>query len=164
MLLKKYAVLLCIASVATFSACKKNTDVSSAGTTPDDKVKDTVVLDSKDIYLWYNQIPTNFDGKSYADPDKIMKAIRQYSVVTGFTGPVDRWSFGIKKTDWDNLSSGVAGDFGLGVFFLTDGDLRVKSVESQSAAGHAGIHRGWRVKKINGRTNITIANSDFIVQ
>jgi len=163
MLLKKYSILLCIASMVIFSACKKNTDATSTATTADDKVKDTVVLDSKDIYLWYNQIPATFNGRSYDDPNKIMEAIRQYSVVTGFTNSVDRWSFGIKKTDWNNLSSGISDDFGLGVFFFADGDLRVKSVESQSAAGHAGIHRGWRVKKINGSTNITIANSDFIV-
>ena len=164
MLLKKYSVFLCIVSIAIFSECKKNTDATSAGTTADDKVKDTVVLDSKDIYLWYNQIPANFNGRSYDDPNKIMEAIRQYSVVTGFTNPVDRWSFGIKQVDWNNLSSGISGDFGLGVFFFAQTDLRVKSVEGKSAAGKAGIKRGWKITKINGSTNIDTSNANFIVQ
>ena len=48
-------------------------------------------------------------------------------------------------------------------FFRVDGDLRVKLVERLSPAGIAGVQRGWRITKINGNTNITIANSDFIV-
>ncbi len=158
-----YILACCFAAIMFFSACKKNNTPTVAGTISD-KVKDTVVLDSRDVYLWYNQIPASFNGREYADPDTIMRAIHKYSIEPGFTTAVDRWSFAIKQTEWNNVSSGIAGDFGLSVFFLTDEDLRVKSVESQSPAGVAGIHRGWKVKKINGSVNITISNADFIVQ
>jgi hypothetical protein len=118
---------------------------------------------AEDIYLWYNQIPSNFNPRQYADPDKVMQAIRAFSVEPGFTQPVDRWSFGIKQSVWDDVSSGVAGDFGINVFFRAEGDLRVKNIEPNSAAGKAGIRRGWRITKINNNTNMTTSNADFIV-
>lgn len=68
----------------------------------------------------------------------------------------------MKQTDWNNLSNGVSADFGMNVFFMQEGDLRVKSVERGSPAGVAGIHRGWRITKINGSTNITTSNASFI--
>ena len=137
-----------------------------------DVIKDSVLLFTKELYLWYNQIPASFNARSYDDPAKIMEAIHPYSIEPGFTQPVDKWSFAMKKTEWDNLSGGLSdafaglnstGDFGLGVFFLSEGDLRVKSVEKLSPAGLAGIHRSWRVTMINGNSNLTTSNAAFIV-
>lgn len=170
-------------AVSLLSACKKTQDVPAttptptptpvAVTTDPEKIKDSTLLYSKDVYLWYNQIPATFDARSYADPVAIMTAIRQYSIEPGFSAAVDRWSFAMKKTDWDNLSGGLGttfgatsaatGDFGMGVFFNAEGDLRVKSVERASPSGLTGIHRGWRITKINGSTNITTSNSSVIV-
>jgi C-terminal processing protease CtpA/Prc len=177
-------LILFVLAVSMLTACKKGNDVV-APTTPTptptpvavtvdpEKVKDSVLLYTKDLYQWYNQIPSTFDARSYADPSAIMTAIRQYSIEPGFSTPVDRWSFAMKKTAWDSLSGGLSstfsgtdatnGDFGLGVFFNTEGDLRVKSVEKESPAGLAEIHRSWRITKINGSTNISTSNSAFIV-
>src|SRR5690606_14658368 len=124
---------------------------------------DTTIEYARDIYLWNTQIPDTFNARAYADPDAIMEGIRAYSMEQGFSDPVDRYSFGMKQTDWNNLSSGVVSDFGLNIFFLEDGDLRVRMVEPLSPAGQAGIRRGWRLTKIAGSTDITFANSDFIV-
>ena len=46
---------------------------------------------------------------------------------------------------------------------MAPGDLRVKSVEKESPAGKAGIRRGWRITKVEGNTDITSANADFLV-
>jgi C-terminal processing protease CtpA/Prc len=150
---------------ALVSSCKK--DKGGGGGTPPpvvkDKVKDTTIQYTRDIYLWYQQIPSSFNEQSYADPNKIMEAIRKYSTEPGFPQAVDRWSFAMKQAEWDDVSGGIAGDFGFSVFFRAEGDLRVKYVERASPAGVKGMHRGWRVTKINGSTNITTANSDFIV-
>ncbi len=176
---------LIILSLGSLIACKKNVDVPAptsaitpaaapvAVTVDPNKIKDSVLLYSKDIYLWNNQIPSTFDARSFADPIAIMMAIRQYSIEPGFSAPVDRWSFAMKKTEWDNLSGGLGstfagtkaanGDFGLTVFFFSQGDLRVKSVEKESPAGRAGIRRSWRVTKINGNSNIETSNATFIV-
>lgn len=165
-----------------FSACKKNKDVlavtpppaSGGGTSTTvspQVIKDSVLLVSKDIYLWNNQIPGSFNVQSFADPAAIMTAIHPFSIETGFTAPVDRWSFAMKKTEWDLLSAGMssistttaAGDLGFSVFFKATGDLRVRLVEPNGPAGLAGIRRGWRITAINNNTNITTANADFIV-
>lgn len=176
----KYKVNLlpvfCLALIAVFSSCKKTKDNTPTmpptdSTTIADKAKDSALSDSRDFYLWYTQIPSSFNAHSYADPGAVMVALRAYSMEPGFTAPVDKWSFGVLKKDWNQLSGGIGdvnnvnvdGDFGFSVFFRVDGDLRVKLVEPQSPAGLAGIQRGWRVTKINGNTSMTIANSDFIV-
>ena len=158
----RYLIILLLV-INLFTACQKSYNPTDTATTADDKLKDSVLQYARDIYLWYNQIPASFNARSYADPAAIMTAIQQYSMEPGFTKPVDRWSFAMKKTEWDNLSNGISADFGMGIFFLVEGDLRVKSVERESPAGKAGIHRGWRITKINGNTNITTGNSDFIV-
>ena len=162
--MKKHLVWSLLLGLGLFSACKKD-DVSEpeSPTTNTDQLKDTVLAYSKDIYLWYNQIPSTFNAHSYEDADKIMTAIRQYSMEPGFAQPVDRWSFAIPKNEWDDISAGISGDFGLGVFFRTEGDLRVKLVEKDSPADRLGIHRGWRITKINGNSNIATSNSNFIV-
>lgn len=168
---KKQCLLIGLAGLVLFQACKKKdlTDNINPSPTPPSSgnssasaIKDSTLSYSKDIYLWYSQIPGTFNAQSYADPNAIMEAIRQYSNEPGFSAPVDKWSFGMKQTDWDNLSNGVSADFGMNVFFRKEGDLRVKSVERSSPAGIAGIHRGWKITKINGSTDITTANADFI--
>ena len=164
-----------IAFMVAISSCKKNVDTpgpvppQDSGTAASN-AKDSALMVSKDFYLWYSQIPSNFNPQSYNDPNDVMVALRAYSKENG--APVDRWSFGVLKKDWNLLSGGFGniyntaaeGDFGFSVFFNVDGDLRVKLVERLSPAGMAGIQRGWRITKINGSTDITIANTDFIVQ
>jgi C-terminal processing protease CtpA/Prc len=171
-LIRSHFAFVCVIILASLQACKKEdlknnlTPGDSIPTTPvsiADQLKDTALAYSKDIYLWYNQIPASFNARSYADLDKLMTGIRQYSTEAGFSQPVDRWSFAIKQTEWDNISSGIAGDFGLNIFFMAPGDLRVKSVEKESPAGKAGIRRGWRITKVAGSTDITSSNADFLV-
>lgn len=176
-------ILYFIFSVGVFSACKKAKEVTTPPppppvvTPPSTGLTGQALVDSafyyaKDIYLWANQIPSTFNTSSFADPNLLMEGIRQYSIEPGFSQAVDRWSFGIKQSEWDNLSAGIgsinnnsaaSGDFGLTVFFKSEGDLRVRLVERESPAGKAGIVRGWRIIKINGNTNITTGNSNFIV-
>lgn len=166
----KYRVLCSAVMIILISqSCKKEksssvvTPPTDTASTADDKIKDTAISYSRDIYLWNTHIPDTFKTQDCADPNAIMEGIRRYSIEPGFTDPVDRYSFAAKQSDWDNISSGIAQDFGLNVFFRQDGDLRVRFVEPLSAAGKAGIHRGWRLTKINGSTDITIANAKYII-
>jgi C-terminal processing protease CtpA/Prc len=168
--------LLLIFLFGIFNSCKKNVDAPAPA--PADSTQlaqtalDSALKDAQSFYLWYSQIPSTFNALSYSDPNTVMTATRAYSIEPGFgTTPVDRWSFGVLQTDWNQLSGGIGtatgtaatGDFGLNVFFLVDGNLRVKLVYPQSPAGVAGVQRGWQVTAINGSTNITIANATFIV-
>ena len=162
--------------IGLISSCKKTKDTpvdpgNSDSTALAAKAKDSALIASRDFYLWYKNIPSTFNAQSYNDPNAVMVAIRAYSNEPGYSSPVDKWSFGVLKTDWNQLSGGIGsintvatdGDFGFSVFFRVEGDLRVKLVERLSPAGLAGVERGWRITKINGNTNITISNADFIV-
>jgi len=169
MILKKSMPLLVIAGMLTIISCSKEKSFDSSGVlpptdsvNPNRLLNDTAVEYSRDIYLWYNQIPANFDGSQYADPNKVMNAIRQYSMEPGFDKPVDRWSFAIKQTEWDNLSSGSSQDFGLDVAFIQSADLRVRAIEPASAAGVAGVRRGWKIVKVNNNSNVSTSNVDFL--
>ena len=143
----------------TMVSCRKNHDVISV------EVKnDTTVNYARDIYLWFDHIPASFEAHSYADPNGVMEGIRSYSVEPGFNLPVDRWSFAILRSDWDKLSTGIGGDFGMNVFFFTNNDLRVSYVERESPAGKAGVKRSWHIKQINGNADITAANANDIIQ
>jgi len=148
-----------------FTSCRKNDKVGGGGNTPvDDKLKDSALMYTRDVYLWTDQIPSDFDAQAYAGPEEIMSAIRKYSNEPGFSEPVDHYSFAIKQTEWDNVSNGIISDFGLNAFFFTDNDLRVRLVEEDSPAGRAGIKRGWKFLKIAGSTDINADNTDFLVE
>jgi hypothetical protein len=143
----------------TVVSCKKNHDVVSS------EVKnDTAATYARDIYLWHNNIPNTFDAHNFPDPNAVMEGIRAFSEEPGFTTPVDRWSFAMLKSEWENLSSGIGGDFGMNVFFLTNDNLRVSYVERESPAGKAGIKRSWHIKQINGNANVNASNAAGIIQ
>ena len=171
-----------VMALVFLSACKKERpDVAAVPlsivsppviATSSTLVKDTAIKVSRDLYLWNTQIPATFKAGDYADPSEIMKAIRPFSIEPGFGSPVDKWSFAMKKTEWDQMSEGIgslvsgkdeAGDFGMFVFFRAEGDLRVRLVEPNSPAGLAGIKRGWRITQINGNSDINTANSSTVV-
>lgn len=172
------------AGMVLFSSCKKDKPDAVAPPTPlpvasvvkfdEGLLKDSALLYSRDIYLWNAQIPATFDARSHADPAAVMTAIRPFSVEQGFGSPVDKWSFAMKKTEWDQMSGGMgaliggtkqeAGDFGMSVFFRAEGDLRVRLVEPNSPSGLAGIRRGWRITKINGNNNINTSGSSTLVE
>jgi C-terminal processing protease CtpA/Prc len=178
-------VLATVFSIAIFAGCKKSTEelaatppattpvTPTATTTDPEAIKDSALSYTRDIYLWNTQIPATFNARGYADPDAIMQAIHPYSIESGFAQAVDRWSFAMKKDEWDKQSAGMSslfsdetpesGDFGLSVFFRAEGDLRVRLVEPNSPAGTAGIKRSWRITAINGSTNITSGNASVIV-
>ena len=161
---KRIIAASCVVIILFSISCKKNVDDddpvvpppvdSVQNPTAEDLVKDTVLMIARDVYLWNTQIPASFEPRSYPDPAAEMEAIRQYSHETGFSGPVDRFSFAIKQADWDNISSGVEQDFGMGIFFYTPTDLRVKYAESASPSGVSGIKRGWQIIKVNGNAQI----------
>ncbi|HRO47020.1 S41 family peptidase [Agriterribacter sp.] len=152
--LKNIALFFFSAVVLSTVGCKKENNNGDAGNTTENRVKDTAWSYAKDLYLWHQNLPSDFNARSYADPDAIMKALRPYSAEPGFADPVDRWSFAIKKAEWDDVSLGISGDFGLGIFFMSENDLRVSYVEPASPAAAAGIERSWQIMSVNNNTTV----------
>jgi hypothetical protein len=162
--MKLRLILVILSGMAIFTSCRKNDSVGTDnGTNNEDVLKDSILTISRDVYLWNEQIPSDFNARSYDGPSEVMQAIRKYSNEPGFTDPVDHYSFAMKKSEWDNLSNGILSDFGLNAFFFSDSDLRVRLVEEASPAGRAGIKRGWKFVKVAGSTDINSNNVDFLV-
>ena len=99
--MKNIFLLALLIGAGVFSSCKKDVDVAALQPVTEqpvppsisDLMKDTSLIVAKELYLWYDKIPATFNPRSFADPDKIMMGIRQFSIEPGFNEPVDRWSF-----------------------------------------------------------------------
>ena len=174
--------ILFLASVFLITSCKKEDKSLATNLVPTPKPDSTIssaglnqsaYSKAQDYYLWNTQLPSTFNPAAFADPNAVMTDIRQYSKEAGFSSAVDRWSFAMKKKEWDAISGGLStlagttaeddGDFGITVFFRAENDLRVRLAEPNSIAGGAGVRRGWRITKINQNTNINTSNIPFII-
>lgn len=160
-------LVACSVALTLLVSCKKeksDLDTIAEEVAPQEAMlNDSIFYYTKDLYLWYKQLPQNLGQQSFSSPTAFMESIRQYSQEPGFSGPVDHWSFAMKKAEWDGVSAGVAGDFGMNVsYFKTEDNLRVSAVEKFSAAGRAGVRRGWKILKINGNSNISSSNKELV--
>jgi hypothetical protein len=138
--------------------------------------KDSIFLYAKDTYYWNDGIPTYdvFKPRQYSTNNNLLDAIRALPGINKplFPTPDDptlreKYSF----LDDGSVSSqlgGVSGDYGFSVFYngaRPSNDLRVKYVSPNSPAAIKGIKRGYRITKINGRTDLTTgvdANVSFV--
>lgn len=156
MSINKSLLTCCICAVFIIAACRKtdNPEISRRNI-------QTAVEYTNEIYLWNDQLKQKADMRAsrFSNLEEMMDYIQGFSFETSANRNVDEWSFAIKKSEWDDISQGIAGDFGLGVFFMSDKDLRVKSVERLSPAGKAGITRGWQITKINDITDINSSDA-----
>lgn len=98
------------------------------------------------LYYWQSFIPEYKDLKleSNATPMELMNVISTFS-----PNMVDRWSFAIPLEEWDKISGGFAGDFGIGLRFHTDNDLRIAYILPNSSSDILGLERGVQVLQIN---------------
>ncbi len=146
-----------------FSACKKDkpTPVTPPVVTPPTRAeltKDSIYLYAKDTYYWNEPFPAYdvFKPRNYATNQAVLDAIIK---LPGTGKPVDKYSF----LDDGSVSSelgGVSGDYGFSVFYngaSPSNDLRIKYVSPNSPAAGKGLKRGYRITKINGRTELSTA-------
>ncbi len=178
-------------SIVLLSACSKDKKViTKPGDTTVitasalDLIKDSVYLYSKETYLWYDALPDykTFAPRAFAGSTAIaaltseVDNISQYKInpATGFPYEYyapDPGSAKYSFIDDGSVSGelgGTNGDFGFSVFYNNSdhNDLRVKYVYDVSPAGKAGIKRGYRITKINGRTGLNADNDsdlNFVV-
>ncbi|MGV3684893.1 MAG: S41 family peptidase [Daejeonella sp.] len=165
--------LLGFALLTGVSACRKDPKpvpapvvtppVVNTGTRAE-LTKDSIFLYAKETYYWNDQFPAYdaFKPRTYASNQAVLDAIIK---LPGTGKPVDKYSFLDDGSVSDELG-GVSGDYGFSVFFNdTDGDrstatndLRIKYVSPGSPAAAAGLKRGYRITKINNRTNFSTAS------
>ncbi len=157
-----------------FSSCKKDPKATPEPVTPPvttpptraELTRDSIFLYAKDTYYWNEPFPTYdaFKPRSYASNQAVLDAIIK---LPGTGKPVDKYSF----LDDGSVSSelgGVSGDYGFSVFYngaSPTSDLRIKYVSPNSPAAGKGLKRGYRITKVNGRTELSTgadANIAFV--
>lgn len=126
-----------------FSSCSED-DFSSTTTQSN---LDSIFSIASDFYFWNENLPSvdEFDFEVNNTPEAVLNAFRAYS-----KDSVDKWSFATSTKDWQNLMGGISGDFGVGLRFLSETDLRIAYVQPQSTAGQSGLKRGDRIVQLNG--------------
>ncbi|WP_305661448.1 S41 family peptidase [Daejeonella sp.] len=162
------------------SSCKKDPK-ASVGPEPNptvpvvasrsDLTKDSIFLYAKETYYWNEGMPTYavFNPRSYGSNQAVLNAI---IALPGTNKPTDKYSF-LDDGSVSTSLGGVSGDFGFSVFYHdTDGisstptdDLRIKYVSPNSPAASKGLKRGYQIKKLNGRTDLSTSQSatlDFV--
>ncbi|SMO41134.1 S41 family peptidase [Solitalea koreensis] len=138
-----------------FTGCKK--DSGSAPTTKGD-ARDTVLAINRDVYLWYEVIPSNFNAHNYTDPQGVQAAIRALQ-------PLDRFSFVLTDEEYQQrfVQGQDPGSYGMTFHFENDQTLRVATALTSSSAYANGVRRGWKIAQMNGiaatRTNIDALNN-----
>lgn len=156
------------------SSCKKDPKSTPGPVTPRVPVaasraeltKDSIYLYAKDTYYWNEPFPTYdvFKPRQYATDQAVLDAIVN---LPGNNKPVDKYSF-LDDGKVASELSGVSGNYGFSVFYNGGSgstDLRVKYVSPNSPAASKGLKRGYRITKLNGRTDLNSsvsANISFI--
>jgi len=179
--------VLAFLSLSILVSCKKSTPspvdptptttpTTTATATRDELTKDSIFLYSKELYYWYNSLPTYaaFNPRGYSSNETELYAITQFSkdpstgrpyeYVSGYAEP--KYSFFDYKTTAAKTSAlkadinGTANDYGFSVMYNNITDLRVKYVYPGSPAAQQGLTRGCKITAVNGRTDLTYNSSN----
>ncbi len=154
--MRKFAVLLL---TALLTACGGG----GGGAGPADASGDTscsvsgqkqFVLDNMLFwYLWNDRLPTNVDINDFVSPEELLAALTTFSPDDGSGNPVDRFSF-ITSAAADSafFGEGQFEGFGFSSRFVAADDLRLTRVFGDSPANAAGLARGQRILRLNGRS------------
>ncbi|RKF38940.1 hypothetical protein BCY89_26710 [Sphingobacterium siyangense] len=141
-------IIIILASSCAKSPLPKDSDAI------DKSLYDSIFDISSKIYYWEHNLPTkkHFGLDKIQTPEEIIFKLREYS-----PNKVDKWSFAVKKDTWENLSAGISKDFGMGLRYLDNNDLRIAYVFPNSPADQSELKRGMKILEINA---IKVENID----
>lgn len=153
-------VAIALSALSILSSCKKSSNEDDdSGYEVSTDIRDSAYLITKDIYLWYDRLPSIsvFQPKQLTDLDDVMSKVRSYQ-------PLDQWSFAETKAETEQTENGQSTDFGFMVKVLSPTEIRVSYVYQKSDAGKKGVRRTWQISKINNRSlNMGVQNDvDYI--
>jgi carboxyl-terminal processing protease len=147
-------VLIIVAGLT--ASCKKSANDTDANAVPqgasgtrEELTKDSIYLYAQQTYFWNVGMPsyTSFNPRQYTSNNAVLNAIKALPS----TGGKDKYSF-IDDGSVASQLGGVGGDYGFSANFEGNTDtLRVKYVYAGSPAAAAGLARGNKIKKVNGR-------------
>jgi len=176
-------VLVVVSTV--FTACKKKNDTSLTPVAVGTRTQlslDSLFLYAKETYLWNDVLPTydQFNPRKYtslstelANLQKELFDISQLKIntVTGLpfefvssSSGTPKYSF-ISTTTTGKISTvtleGIGDDFGFAFTSVAADDIRIRFVNPGSPADGAGLARGYRLVKMNGKAVRADSQSDI---
>jgi carboxyl-terminal processing protease len=143
-----------------------------------EKIKDSIYLYSKEDYLWYDALPQygkfkprEFTGSNTLDAyQQEVDAISQFKINPDTKKPYEysagapgtsKYSF-IDEGGVSGELGGEAGDFGFEPRYDVDDFLYVKYVYPGSPAATAGLHRGYRITKVNDVLTASVSDDALV--
>jgi C-terminal processing protease CtpA/Prc len=116
-------------------------------------------------YYWYSSVPKlNPLSSEYDSADILLKKMKTYAINQSTGKPYDKYSFLDHGEVAGEIQQGVAGDLGMQVTYVKDGNgktyLFVLFADKNSPAGRVGVTRGWQITAINGDANISYDGSN----
>jgi C-terminal processing protease CtpA/Prc len=117
-------------------------------------------------YLWNDRLPPSVTLADFATPNDVMAHLMSFSPAGSDGSPVDRFSsVGSAAADQQFFGEGQYQGFGFSPRLEAPDDLRLVRVFADSPAGAAGLARGQRVLRLDGRTiaDIEAAEGVFAV-
>ncbi len=106
-------------------------------------------------YFWNDLLPAQVDISQFASPEDLLFFLSTFSPADANGNPIDRFSFiNSAVADSQFFGEGKFEGFGFSSKFVdVDGtDLRLTRVFLDSPANRAGLARGQRILRLNGRT------------
>ncbi|MGM9478438.1 S41 family peptidase [Pedobacter sp. GSP4] len=141
--------------VGLAASCKKSNKADVADAAPGasgtraELTKDSIYLYAQQTYYWNVGMPSysSFNPRQYSTNNAVLAAIKALPS----TGGKDKYSF-IDDGSVATQLGGTGGDYGFSANFDEKDSLRVKYVYPASPAATAGLTRGSKIVKVNGKT------------
>ena len=136
----KSILLGCIFLVIALASCKD--DEMPVVNREEGAIQDVYNI-MKEWYFWNEELP-ELDLSKYNTPQEVMEALRKT--------PTDRWSFIEDAETYNQLfEQGKFEGYGVRFAWEDENTLRMAFVYKDSPFYEAGVRRGWKVTKINGK-------------
>src|SRR3569833_723733 len=174
--MRKIFYALFLLAVVLVSSCKKEKKIiitppvdTTSKPSAFDKIRDSLFLYAKEDYLWSTALPDSatFRPRSFTAANQSdaltneLNKLSQYAIYPSTNLPYEfyvgvnaKYSF-IDNGQTEGELNGNRGDFGFGLSWYTQSEMRITYVYAGSPAAQAKVHRGYKIVSINGRTNLT---------
>jgi C-terminal processing protease CtpA/Prc len=155
-------IIACAALIFGTLSCEKDTSTSTPTLTKTqvDSIKNMHIRGEiysfmTEAYLWYDKIPRTTDTLKNAKPEDFFYKMLYTSL--------DKWSFIVNVSDFENLMKGVYYGHGISISLDQFGNFRVGFVYNSTRAYKEGIDRGWIIKRVNGKTPLNFDHLDELL-
>lgn len=135
-----YALLL----LAILGGCRDKEEVDPANSNNANAATNRTFYNyMKEWYLWYDKMPV-VNPNDYPEPEELLEVLRYKTL--------DRFSYVEKAATFQQFfEEGKSVGYGFLPVYDQDNNLRVAQVYKDSPMGKAGVDRGYKIQKINGR-------------